>query len=82
MANVFQDANKREWRQQTDAGEHYDIDGFVKSSLDFSGRDFDVILLWDTTNYLPAPVVPAVFERLHAVLRPNGRLLALFHGRT
>ena len=82
MANVVQDANKPEWKVQTDAGEEYDVDGFVKSGLDFSGRDFDVILLWDTANYLPAPLVPAVFERLHAVLRPNGRLLALFHGRT
>ena len=81
MANVVQDANKPEWKRQTDAGEEYDVDGFVKSSLDFSGRDFDVILLWDTADYLPAPLVPPVFERLHAVLRPQGRLLALFHGR-
>jgi SAM-dependent methyltransferase len=82
MANVVQDANKPEWKRQTDAGEEYDLEGFVKSSLDFSGRDFDVILLWDTANYLPAALVPAVFERLHLVLRPQGRLLALFHGRT
>lgn len=82
MANVVQDANKPEWKRQTDAGEEFDVEGFVKSSLDFSGRDFDVILLWDTVNYLPAAMVPAVFERLHTVLRPNGRLLALFHGRT
>ncbi|HXS11744.1 MAG TPA: class I SAM-dependent methyltransferase [Acidobacteriaceae bacterium] len=82
MANVVQDANKPDWKRQTDAGEEYDVEGFVKSSLDFSGRDFDVILLWDTANYLPAQLVPAVFERLHTVLRPDGRLLALFHGRT
>lgn len=84
MANVVQDANKPEWKLPADTSgtESYDIDGFIRSSLDFSGRDFDVILLWDTTNYLPAPLVPAMFERLHAVLRPQGRLLALFHGRT
>jgi SAM-dependent methyltransferase len=82
MANVVQDANKPEWKRQTDAGEEYDIEAFVKSSLDFSGRDFDVILLWDTANYLPGPLVPAVFERLLKVLRPQGRLLALFHGRS
>lgn len=82
MANVVQDANKPEFKKTTDAGEEYDVKGFVASSLDFSGRDFDVILLWDTVNYLPAPLVPAVFERLHTVLRPDGRLLALFHGRT
>lgn len=83
MANVVQDANRPEWKRTSDDGsEEYDIEGFVKSSLDFSGRDFDVILLWDTANYLPGPLVPAMFERLHKVLRPQGRLLALFHGRS
>jgi SAM-dependent methyltransferase len=82
MANVVQDANRPEWKRQSEDGtDEYDIEGFVKSSLDFSGRDFDVILLWDTANYLPGALVPAMFERLHKVLRPQGRLLALFHGR-
>lgn len=84
MANVVQDANRPEWKLPADdsGAEAYDIEGFVKSSLDFSGRDFDVILLWDTANYLPAPLVAPMFERLHAVMRPQGRMLALFHGRT
>jgi SAM-dependent methyltransferase len=82
MANVVLDANKPELKLPADdpSGETYNIKEFVSSSLDFSGRDFDVILLWDTSNYLPAPMVPAMFERLHAVLRPQGRMLALFHG--
>jgi SAM-dependent methyltransferase len=83
MANVVQDASKPEWKLPSDDGaDVYDVAGFVNSSLDFSGRDFDVILLWDTANYLPGPLVPPVFARLHKVLRPQGRLLALFHGRT
>jgi SAM-dependent methyltransferase len=87
MANVVQDANRPEWQLPADpnaagAAPQYDIEGFVKSNLDFSGRDFDVILLWDTASYLPPPMVPALFERLRKVLRPEGRLLALFQGRT
>jgi SAM-dependent methyltransferase len=82
MANVVQDAARPEWQRTSEDGtKEYDVEGFVKSSLDFSGRDFDVILLWDTANFLPAPMVPALFERLRNVLRPQGRLLALFHGR-
>ena len=82
MANVVQDANKPELKLPADdaSGQTYNVKDFVSSSLDFSGRDFDVILLWDTSNYLPAPLVPPMFERLHAVLRPQGRMLALFHG--
>lgn len=85
MANVVQDATKPEWQLQPAEGSsapEYNTEGFVKSSLDFSGRDFDVILLWDTADYIPPPMVPALFERLRTVLRPEGRLLALFHGRT
>jgi hypothetical protein len=87
MANVVQDANKPEWQLPLVEGaassaSEYDIDGFVRANLDFSGRDFDVILLWDTASYLPAPMVPALFDRLRSVLRPEGRLLALFQGRT
>jgi SAM-dependent methyltransferase len=59
----------------------FDVDRFIASNLDFSGRDFDVILLWDTANYLPPQMVPALFNRLREVLRPEGRLLAFFHSR-
>lgn len=84
MANVVQDANRPEWKLPNDdsGADAYDVDGFIKSALDFSGRDFDVVLLWDTANYLPAPLVAPMFDRLHEVMRPQGRMLALFHGRT
>lgn len=88
MANIVQDANRPEWMKPAGpdskpaAGSEYDVAGFIAANLDFSGRDFDIILLWDTANYLPAPMVPALFARLREVLRPQGRLLAFFHGRT
>jgi SAM-dependent methyltransferase len=81
MANIVQDANKPEWiKPPADAESQptFDIDGFIASNLDFSGRDFDVILLWDTANFLPPEFVPALFERLRTVLRPDGMLLAFF----
>jgi SAM-dependent methyltransferase len=88
MANIVQDAAKPDWLKPVEPGTKpgtkpdFDTERFVASNLDFSGRDFDVILLWDTANYLPAAAVPAVFERLREVLRPDGRLLAFFHGKT
>ena len=84
MANIVQDANKPEWIKPADDADSkptFDIEGFIASNLDFSGRDFDVILLWDTANFLPPELVPALFERLRTVLRPDGRLLAFFHSR-
>jgi SAM-dependent methyltransferase len=87
MANIVQDASRPEWLKPpqlfdpANTEPEFDIDGFIAANLDFSGRDFDVILLWDTANYLPPEMVPALFARLRKVLRPDGMLLAFFHGR-
>ncbi len=88
MANVVQESTRPEWllpvpadaAKGAQAG--FDVERFLAANLDFSGRDFDVVLLWDTANYLPPEVVPAMFERLRAVLRPGGKLLAFFQSRT
>ena len=87
MANIVQDAMRPEWQKPVPADApkgteaEFDIDRFIATNLDFSGRDFDVILLWDTANYLPPSMVPGLFARLREVLRPDGKLLAFFHGR-
>ena len=87
MANVVQDAARPEWLRPADpnappgAKPEFDTERFATANFDFSQRDFDIILLWDTANYLPPSVVPALFDRLSQVLRPHGRLLAFFHGR-
>jgi SAM-dependent methyltransferase len=87
MSNLVQEATKPEWLQplppdaKPGAPQEIDVDRFIEANLDFAGRDFDVVLLWDTANYLPPEVVPALFARLAKVLRPGGRLLAFFHSR-
>ena len=87
MANVVQDTTRPEWLKpakafdSNGADQEFDVDGFIAANLDFSGRDFDVILLWDTANFLPPEMVPALFARLRKVLRTDGKLLAFFHGR-
>lgn len=87
MANIVQDATRAEWLKPADpeakpgSPPEFDVERFVKTNLDFSGKDFDVVLLWDTANYLPPTMVPALFKRLREVLRPEGRLLAFFHAK-
>jgi len=86
MSNVVQEATRPEWFAPVPADAprgakpEFDVDRFIAANFDFSGRDFDVVLLWDTANYLPPQMVPALFARLREVLRPEGMLLALFHG--
>jgi SAM-dependent methyltransferase len=83
MANIVQDATRPEWLKESEEGgaPEFDVDRFIAANLDFSGRDFDVVLLWDTADYLPPAMVPSLFARLREVLRPEGRLLAFFHGK-
>ncbi len=84
MANAVADAAAPELRKPASEGTaaEYDVEKFVTSSLAFSGRTFDVILLWDTADYLPKEVTAAFFKRINEVLQPGGRLLAFFHPKT
>ena len=87
MADIVGEASKPEWLLAAESGAasgtapRFDSERFAAANLDFSGRDFDVVLLWDTANYLPPELVPVLFDRLRAVLRRDGRLLAFFHGK-
>jgi SAM-dependent methyltransferase len=87
MANLVQDAARPEYltvKKEAAPGAKAEFDEvqFTEDNFDFSRREFDVVLLWDTANFLPSSLVPLLFDRLNQILRPNGRLLAFFHGRT
>jgi SAM-dependent methyltransferase len=81
MANVVEEASKPEWFTQGEAGEEpvFNVDRFLESNLNFSGRMFDVVILWDTADYLPESLVAPVISRIHQVLQPGGIMLAFFH---
>jgi hypothetical protein len=84
MANVVEEASKSEWLiPAADGGEpSFDVDRFLESNLNFSGRVFDVVILWDTADYLPESLLAPVFSRIHQVLQPGGLMLAFFHAAT
>jgi hypothetical protein len=81
MANVVEEAAKPEWMVSVEPGEPpvFDVEHFLESNLNFSGRVFDVVILWDTADYLPEPLVAPVFSRIRDVLQPGGLMLAFFH---
>lgn len=81
MANVVEEASKPEWLLPGEPGEEtrFDVDRFLQNNLNFSGRMFDVVILWDTIDYLPEPLVVPFLSRIHEVLQPGGRMLAFFH---
>jgi hypothetical protein len=81
MANLVEEAAKPEWVIPGEPGEPagFDVERFLATNLNFSGRIFDAVILWDTADYLPEVLLPAVLERIQSVMQEDGLLLAFFH---
>jgi hypothetical protein len=84
MADIVRDAYSENWQTGTDEDGNpiWDVEGFLAHALNFSGRMFDVVLLWTTLDYLPEPLVAPVAKRLFEATYPGGQVLAFFHTRT
>jgi SAM-dependent methyltransferase len=83
MADIVHEAARGDWLTPGENGSEpqFDVERFLDHNLDFSGREFDVVLLWSTLDYLPEVLVAPVIQRFRSSMRPGGRLLALFHTR-
>ena len=84
MANFVEDAARPEYLLPSAPGEAAELDRtrFLAENLDFQGRNFDVVLLWDTLDYLPKELVQPIADRLYDVMSPDSQLLAFFHAAT
>jgi SAM-dependent methyltransferase len=86
MANLVEDAARPEYMvtamEGPGAGKPaFDLPRYLNENLDFAGRNFDVVTLWDTADYLPEAIVGPVIDRLYDVMAPGGQLLAFFHSK-
>ncbi len=82
MADLVGEAMKGVYEQPAEeAGEApgFDTTNYFTQNMDFGGRQFDVVLLWTTLDYIPEPLVQPLIQQLHSVMKPGGRLLAIFH---
>ncbi len=84
LTDLVCDAWTGDWKKGTDESGNtvWDVEGFLKRSLDFEGRTFDVVLLWTALDYLPEPLVVPVVSHLASAMNPGGQVLAFFHTRT
>lgn len=83
MADLVPDAQKPEWMKPGENGGDatFDVERFLDENFDFSGREFDAVLLWTTLDYLPEPLVQPLVDRLRSSMKPGGKVLALFHNK-
>ncbi len=84
LSDLVHDACTGDWKRGEDADGNpiWDAEAFLKQSLDFATRMFDVVFLWTALDYLPQPLVEPVVAHLHASMNRGGQVLALFHTRT
>jgi hypothetical protein len=83
MADLVPEARKPEWMKKPEDGGDpvFDVEGFLEQNFDFSGREFDAVLLWTTLDYMPDELVQPLVDRLRSSMRPGGKVLALFHNK-
>jgi hypothetical protein len=83
LADLVQEACSGSWQTGTDEDGNpiWDSESFLNQTLKFSGRTFDVVLLWTALDYLPEPFVAPVVAHLFSAMNPGGQVLAFFHTR-
>lgn len=83
MADLVEEAVKPEWvlPATEEQAERFDVEKFLARHMEFGDREFDVVLLWDSLDYIPAPLCDAILRKLTGVLSQHGQTLAFFHSR-
>ena len=84
MADLVEPARDSRWKEQADLfhEDAFDAKAFLEENLRIADRQFDLVLLWDTVDYLPQPLVQALLTRLHDIMTHEAKLLAFFHIKT
>ena len=84
LADLVPDALNTDWKTGVDADDKpiWNTKGFLEQALNFSGRMFDVVLLWTALDYLPEALVAPVVAHLYASMNSGGQVLLFCHTRT
>lgn len=84
MADVVHEALTGPWAlppEEEGGPARFNVSGFFEQNLNFHGREFDVVLLWSTLDYIPQDLVQPLIEQLKNAVRPGGLVLAIFHSK-
>lgn len=85
MADIVHEAIKGDWKLppiQPGEPAGFNVEGFFDHNPAFQpGREFDVVLLWATLDYIPEPLTMPLIQRLKDVTCRGGKVLAVFHSK-
>lgn len=84
MADVVHESLREEWKlpPEEDGGPpRFDEAGFFEQNLNFHGRQFDVVLLWATLDYIPTGLIQPLVTHLKDATLRDGKVLTIFHSK-
>jgi len=84
MADVVHESLREEWKLpplEEGEPERFNVEGFFEQNLNFHGRQFDVVLLWATLDYIPDGLIEPLVARLKDATLKDGKVLAIFHSK-
>lgn len=82
MSHLVEEATRPEWHGKADDGSpRFSTEEFLEKNLEFAGRVFDVVLLWDAADYVPEALLPSLLQRLYDSMAPGGQMLGFFHAK-
>jgi hypothetical protein len=82
MADVVHESLREEWKlppEETGGEPRFNVEAFFEQNLNFHGRQFDVVLLWATLDYIPNGLIEALVTHLKDATLRDGKILAIFH---
>ena len=62
-----------------DQSNPHQIEAFLGENLNYLPDTFDGVLLWDTLQFMAPPLLNAVLDRLHFIVKPKSYLLVFFN---
>ncbi|MFP5228843.1 MAG: SAM-dependent methyltransferase [Acidobacteriota bacterium] len=84
MADIVHESLRDEWKlppEEDGTEPRFNVDGFFEQNLNFHGRQFDVVLLWATLDYIPTGLIEPLVTRLKDATLRDGKVLAIFHSK-
>ena len=84
IADVVREELNNDWSLPTEeeGGEpRFNAEAYFQQTLTFQGRQFDVVLLWATLDYVPDGLVAPLVAHLKDATLRDGKVLAIFHSK-
>ena len=84
MADIVADSLSGEYdlpAEEPGGEKRFDVEKYFAQETGFSAREFDVVLLWTTLDYIPEELMEPLVERVYEATQPGALVLAMFHAK-